>query len=651
MAQPALHRFEREGRHYVIDPETCFCFECDAISRDVLELYPHTPVNRIYHLLQERYTLQELHEVVGELEWLRSAKSILLPPTDTAKDLKVEQGLCALVVELPGAPSAPTRGWSRKTAGPGWSLDIARLAAPFLLARSQHQKKLRLEFLLKAPPPDPAALSALLEDALRLGRACGKELQVVLHLQDLQAVVTQEIFPSSVSRSPEHASSEDAETLPHRLSLRLTLPASGSPQGTIAKLSGLWTAPLSKLAKLAVDLTGEEPPQFVAHPQHPHFGGVVQALDQAGLKSIQIEVASLFAQAQAPHALEAITGSLEQNARYYVARLLEHHYFRVEPFAALFLQIHHGTPVLRRDPAGTQALALSAAGEVYPSTQFLDRPEFCLGSLPEGRLDEQQIRSFENVGALTTAGCINCWARSLCGGGHTAIHHAMSGSIRQPHAGWCASQRAWLESAIAAFNQLASAGINFERLHQNLNQAKRPSLFTLAKAAFRMQLGIRPIEEADAPWLRRWENWNTAAYFSAVENSVLMATQYDREMDALHPRALERELVLVKRDGSPIGLLRLRPDPLEGTARLWIYFRNPADYANEGYRRSLGDILKEAGTQQAFRRVLCPEGPSDAGLAGLLHGLGFELLGTEREALYLHGTYHDVQVHGYSVPV
>ena len=71
MSGPALHRFEVDGHFYALDPESCFCFECDAISWDVLEHYPHTPVNRILALLEDKHPRVELEEVVGELEWLR----------------------------------------------------------------------------------------------------------------------------------------------------------------------------------------------------------------------------------------------------------------------------------------------------------------------------------------------------------------------------------------------------------------------------------------------------------------------------------------------------------------------------------------------------------------------------------------------------
>jgi len=84
MEAPRLHRFEKDGRYFAIDTHTCFCFECDHISRDVLAYYPHEPVNRIYHLLKDKHPRKDLEEVIGELEWLRVTKAILTPQDDQA---------------------------------------------------------------------------------------------------------------------------------------------------------------------------------------------------------------------------------------------------------------------------------------------------------------------------------------------------------------------------------------------------------------------------------------------------------------------------------------------------------------------------------------------------------------------------------------
>ena len=60
----------------------CFCFECDAFTRDALDYYPHEPVNRVLYLLKDKHPEKELLEVIGELEYLRVTKAILTPEND-----------------------------------------------------------------------------------------------------------------------------------------------------------------------------------------------------------------------------------------------------------------------------------------------------------------------------------------------------------------------------------------------------------------------------------------------------------------------------------------------------------------------------------------------------------------------------------------
>ena len=147
MEREALHRFEAGERRYVVDPETCFCFECDAISWDVLEHYPHQPLNHIVHRLASRHDRRELEEVIGELEWLRTSKSILPAPKheEIQKHYEVERGLHTVTVLLPPAPP--------DMAAPA---SVPRRAAGLLFARAGNrfrQVRLRLgETLVRSGP-------------------------------------------------------------------------------------------------------------------------------------------------------------------------------------------------------------------------------------------------------------------------------------------------------------------------------------------------------------------------------------------------------------------------------------------------------------------------------------------------------------------
>ena len=132
----------------------------------------------------------------------------------------------------------------------------------------------------------------------------------------------------------------------------------------------------------------------------------------------------------------------------------------------------------------------------------------------------------------------------------------------------------------------------------------------------------------------------------AMRAGVLLATKYDRQMDALHPQGIVHEMILVRKNGDPIGLVKIRPEPMPGTAQAWIYLHSEDDYAADEVRRGFRALLKEAGGQQAIRRLTVPVSIPEKGLQGFLDAVGFKREGTLREALFLHGEYRDVYLYG-----
>ena len=604
MTHPALHRFGQGGRKFVVDPETCFCFECDDISWEVIGRYPHTPLNRIYHELEGRFDRTELEEVTGELEWLRACKSIL--PAANHETMKnaftLERGVRLLTMELP------------PTSEPG--ADIQR-AAILLLTRAGEQKELRL--LIRTELGDAVkhagTLAAACAGALRLGGLSGKTLAV------------------------EFAVAMPAETIGGHL-LRLGIEIGADADGAAA-LKAVGRGKLAKVVQAVAALGGVRITAQL-QPGNADFAPAAAELLKAGFDDITLDLDGAYVATPGLVPEDMLEG-LRAVADQYAQDLLKGRYYRLEPVAGLFKRIYDGTPLRRADGIGVNELALDAAGGIYPSAHLLGQEEFRAGNLGAGEIDEEALAKWDDVGVLTTPVCVHCWARHFCGGGTAAVHHALSGNARRPAEAWCAAQRDWVAAAISAFNVLSAKGVNFTRIHAGLGRkAGKASWLGLARAAFTMQLGIRNIEEGDAEWLQQWENWNPAAYFTLHESGMLMATRYDREMDALHPPAYEHEFVIVRRDGNPCGLLRVRPERREGLATIWVYFRDPADYASAGVRKSFRALLEEAGKQQAIRTVLTPAGPFDEGLGEFLAATGFEKAGVQRDGLFLHGKHHGV---------
>lgn len=614
MAGPALHRFAHGDRRYALDPETCFCFECDAISWDVIAHYPHETANRIIHLLGDRYDKKELLEVVNELEWLRATKAILKSPVkeELLKQFDVERGLKRMTVAIkPGAGATA----------------LVQDAAAMLLARSSHRANLELTIEVRPGEFDARTLAGFARDALRAAALAHKALAVFVR-----------IGPGACAKGGKALAA-------HRFSAQIEVTRDDTAERALDAFLRAGLDRIDRLPKAFEAAGGAAKGRIVLHPATASFKDAVQELDEAGFDVIEIDIDGAFLE-QPETPSEALFNGVHETAVYYANRLLQGRYFRLDPIAGLFRRIYLGEPVRRADPAGTNELAIDADGGIYPSRLWLRNFQFRMGSVADATIDEARLQSFEDIGSATTPACLDCWARCLCGGGTVAVHHALTGNYRTPHEPWCDAQRLWIEAAVAAFNLLSARGVNFTRIYQSLGRTAKPSLFQMVRAAFKLSIGLRPIEEADAEWLTKWENWNEAAYFLAIESGMFMATRYDREMDSLYPREYEQEFVLLRKSGEAIGLLRLRPDRIPGAARAWVYLRREADYADSGVRRGFRALLDEAGGQREIRRVTVPVGPREDALAAFLESAGFTLEGIEREALYLHGAYHDLRVYG-----
>lgn len=605
----SLHRFEAEGRHYAVDPGSCFCFECDAISRDVLEHYPRLPVNRILKLLEDRHPRRELEEVIGELEWLRSAKSILQTPklADLEKLYAVSGGLCFLAMDWPGSEASQD----------------AEAAFQLLLGRAEGQRELTLELIVGDKLPSIAEIDTLQERWTRAARACGKSLSCLVRL----SLTGFKSLPKALAG--------------HRL--EVVLPLAGLSQRERDLRKALDSSSLAALAKWMGSLPGEAAGRIVLLPTNAVFDGAAMALREAGFNQLEFDLSSTFSSLSL-EALGRCFESLKQNTAWYAEALLKRERFRLEPVASLFLRVYQGTPSPRLDGAGLHELHLRREGDalrVYPSRAFAAVRALSFGTMDEP-FEPARLADFENAGSLTTAVCTQCWARNLCGGGNLSAHQALSGSVREPHPAWCDAQRSWFESSIAAFNRLSHAGVNFLQLYDAMAQKPRMGLWQAAKTILNAPLMLRSIADSDAAMLARWENWNPAAYFLAHEAGAMTTCPYDREMDAVHPRKFEQEFIISGTGGQALGLLRLRPMLLPDCATVWVYLRDPAGYRAASMQRGFRNLLALLPDQKGLRRLLVPVGPRDAGLGEFLRAAGFEPAGIARQAFFLHGDYHDL---------
>ena len=104
---------------------------------------------------------------------------------------------------------------------------------------------------------------------------------------------------------------------------------------------------------------------------------------------------------------------------------------------------------LRGCGAGSEYVAITPEGDIYPCHQFVGNEEYKLGNLYEGTFDMALSRRFGELNVYTRPDCQQCWARFYCSGGCPASNLLDNGDKKIPNRFGCDMQRRRLECAIA----------------------------------------------------------------------------------------------------------------------------------------------------------------------------------------------------------
>lgn len=99
--------------------------------------------------------------------------------------------------------------------------------------------------------------------------------------------------------------------------------------------------------------------------------------------------------------------------------------------------------------SGTEYLAVSPSGELYPCHQFMGMKDFLLGDVDEGVIRTDIRDEFKLCNVYAKEKCKNCFAKFYCSGGCAANSYNFSGSINGTYEIGCELQKKRIECAIA----------------------------------------------------------------------------------------------------------------------------------------------------------------------------------------------------------
>ncbi len=98
--------------------------------------------------------------------------------------------------------------------------------------------------------------------------------------------------------------------------------------------------------------------------------------------------------------------------------------------------------------SGTEYLAVTPWGDLYPCHQFVGQEEFLLGNVDTGVTNFSIRDSFKSCNVYAKEKCRDCFARFYCSGGCAANSYHFHGSITDTYEVGCAMQKKRIECAI-----------------------------------------------------------------------------------------------------------------------------------------------------------------------------------------------------------
>ena len=98
--------------------------------------------------------------------------------------------------------------------------------------------------------------------------------------------------------------------------------------------------------------------------------------------------------------------------------------------------------------SGTEYMAVTPWGDLYPCHQFVGDEKFCLGNIWDGVKNTEIQEEFAGCNVYAREECRDCWARLYCSGGCAANAYHATGSVKGVYKYGCELFRKRMECAI-----------------------------------------------------------------------------------------------------------------------------------------------------------------------------------------------------------
>ncbi len=441
-----IHQYQNNGYYIVLDVNSGSVHAVDKIVYDVIPLFEQYKKEEIVEQLKEQYQAEQIVEAYEEILELKKQGQLFTEDIykdyimDFKKRKTVVKALCLhiahdcnLACKYCFAEEGEYHG--RRAL---MSLEVGKKALDFLVAHSGNRRNLEVDFFGGEPLMNWDVVKKLVEYGRSLEEPYQKKFRFTLTTNGV--LLNEEIMEFCNREMGNVVLSLDGRKEVHDW-MRPCRTGTGSydlvvpkfqkfvesrgqknyyVRGTFTRKNLDFSKDVIHYADLGFQLLSMEP--VIAAPEEEY------AIRKEDLPQIFEEYDKL--------ALE------------YIKRQKEGRGFQ---FFHFMLDLNQGPCVAKRLSgcgSGTEYLAVTPWGDLYPCHQFVGREEFLLGNVEDGITKPSISDEFKLCNVYAKESCKNCFARFYCSGGCAANSYQFHNTITDVYEIGCEMERKRVECAI-----------------------------------------------------------------------------------------------------------------------------------------------------------------------------------------------------------
>ena len=455
------------GYNIIIDQNSGCVHSVDGATYDIITMYENTPKSEIKKYILEKYkdsgevTPEEIDECFNDIEALKAEGRLFAKDTfeADAADFKNRQGVvkaiclhvahgCNLNCEYCFAGKGEYGGEDKGL----MSLETGKRALDFLVENSGTRRNLEVDFFGGEPLLNWEVCKELVKYGRSLEKKHNKNFRFTLTTNGV--LVDDEVIDFCNSEMGNVVLSLDGRKSVHD-NLRKT-PSGKSSYDLI----------VDKFKKFA-DSRGQK--NYYMRGTYTHFNTDFSKdlIHMADLGFKELSVEPVVCSPDEPWALKKSDLPVLKEQYEILANEMLRRYRNGNGFTFYhyMIDLDSGPCIVKRISGcgvGTEYLAVTPSGELFPCHQFVGDSKFRLGNIYEGITKPEILSQFKECNVYSHKECKDCFAKLYCSGGCAANAYHTTGSVNGVYEFGCELHRKRIECAIMLKVAEAEEGFKVE---------------------------------------------------------------------------------------------------------------------------------------------------------------------------------------------